>query len=130
MSLLRWLVLGWLLFAALAGAAVGKDPAEVRRYDERVKPDDRTHWAYQPVRELPVPAVKNASWLANPIDAFVLARLEAKGWRPAPPAEPRALLRRIYLDLTGLPPTPEEQEAFLRDSTPGRLDRVVRDLLA
>ena len=61
---------------ALAGAALGKEPADLGRYDARVKPDDRAHWSYQPVRDAAVPAVKNAAWVSNPIDAFVLARLE------------------------------------------------------
>src|SRR5437764_6129218 len=76
------------------------------------------HWAFQPVRCPPVPAVKNSAWVRNPIDAFVLARLEARGWQPASPAGPGALLRRMYLDVTGLPPTPQEQDAFLQDPSP------------
>src|SRR4051794_1022761 len=83
------------------------------QYDAKVKPADREHWAFRPVRGPAVPAVHDAGWVRPPIDAFVLAKLEAKGWPPAPPAGPRAILRRVYLDLTGLPPTPVEQDAFL-----------------
>ena len=89
--------------------------ADLARYDARVKAEDREHWAFQPVVEPEVPAVKDSAWVRNPIDAFVLAELEAQGWKPAPPAEPRRLLRRVYLDLIGLPPTPEEQRGV-----PGR----------
>ena len=61
-----------------------------------------------------MPKVKDASWVRTPIDAFVLAKLEEKGLKPAPPADRRTLLRRVYFDLTGLPPTPEEIAAFAR----------------
>ncbi len=87
------------------------------------------HWSFQPVLRPAVPAVKNASWSRNPIDAFVLAKLEARGWSPAPAAAPRDLLRRLHLDLIGLPPTPAEQDAFAADPTPAALDRVIDDLL-
>jgi hypothetical protein len=88
------------------------------------------HWAFRPVADPPVPAVKQQQWGRNPIDAFILAKLEARGWKPAAPAAPRQLLRRIYLNLTGLPPTPAEQEAYLKNPTPEATDRVIDDLLA
>ena len=87
------------------------------------------HWAFQPVRRPSVPAVRGAAWVRNPIDAFVLAKLEQRGWKPAGPATPRALLRRLCLDLIGLPPTPEEQQALLKDPSPESFDRLVDDLL-
>jgi hypothetical protein len=120
------------LLSARAGAdeAGSDDAANLARYDAAIKPTARKHWAFQPVRQPPLPAVRESEWVRNPIDRFVLARLEGKEWQPAPPAEPRALLRRLYLDVIGLPPTPGQQEAFLRDSSPDALDRVVRDLLA
>ena len=74
-----------------------------------------------------MPAVKNAAWVRNPIDAFVLAKLEARDWKPAAPATPRQLMRRAYLDITGLPPTLEEQDAFLKKPN---FDRLTADLLA
>jgi cytochrome c553 len=74
---------------------------------------DASHWAFQPVRRPALPAVKNRSWVRTPIDAFVLAGLEAKGLQPSPPADPATLIRRAYFDLTGLPPTPGEVEAFV-----------------
>ena len=76
------------------------------------------------------PAVKRADWVRNPIDAFVLARLEAAGLPPAPPASKAPLLRRVYYDLTGLPPTPAEVDAFLADQSPDAYEKVVDRLLA
>jgi hypothetical protein len=111
-------------------AARGGDAEELARYDASIKPAARRHWAFQPVKAVAPPAVKDSSRVRNPVDAFVLAGLEARGWTPSPAAEPRALLRRLYLDLTGLPPTPREQDAFLKDPSPQALDRVADDLLA
>ena len=71
------------------------------------------HWAWRPVERPALPTVQESSWAKNPIDLFVLDKLEAAGFAPNPPAEPRVLLRRLCFDLTGLPPTPEEVEAFL-----------------
>lgn len=65
----------------------------------------RKHWAFQPVQRPAIPAVNDRTWVRNPIDAFILAKLEAKGWRPAPAATDQQLRRRLYFDLTGLPPT-------------------------
>ena len=76
-----------------------------------------SHWAFQPVRRPPVPEVKDRSWVQNPVDAFVLAKLEAAGEKPAPSASAAVLLRRAHLDLTGLPPTPAEIEAFVQSTT-------------
>jgi mono/diheme cytochrome c family protein len=73
------------------------------------------HWSFvAPVRP-PVPAVKEAAWAQNPVDRFIRAKLEAEGVAPSPEAEPETLIRRLFLDLTGLPPTPEESDAFLAD---------------
>jgi hypothetical protein len=94
------------------------------------RPPEEQHWAFQPVRRPPVPSVRNRSWVRTPIDAFVLARLEQHGIQPAAPADPRTLLRRVYFDLIGLPPTPEELQAFLKDSSPEAFARVVEDLLS
>lgn len=88
------------------------------------------HWAYRPVQRPPLPPVKNAAWVRNPIDAFVLARLEREGLRPSPEADRITLLRRVTLDLTGLPPTPQEVDAFLADRAPTAYEKVVDRLLA
>jgi mono/diheme cytochrome c family protein len=89
-----------------------------------------THWAFQPVRRPAVPKVANRSWVRNDIDAFVLARLEQEGIAPSPEADRVTLLRRLSLDLLGLPPSPDEVDAFLRDTNPGAYERVVERLLA
>src|SRR5437879_2135399 len=91
---------------------------------------EKTHWAFQPVRRPAAPAVHEHAWLRNPIDAFVLARLEKEGIKPVAAADRLTLLRRVYLDLVGLPPSPEEQQAFLADRSANAYERVVDDLLA
>ncbi len=88
------------------------------------------HWAYQPLRDPPIPAVKDRNWIKTPIDAFVLAKLEEKGLTPSPPADRRTLLRRLSFDLLGLPPTPAEMDAFLADRSPDAYEKVVDRLLA
>jgi mono/diheme cytochrome c family protein len=88
------------------------------------------HWAFVPVRKPAVPKVKNATWVRNPIDAFVLADLERKGLQPSPEADRRTLLRRVTVDLTGLQPTPDEIAAFLADRSPTAYEKVVARLLA
>jgi len=88
------------------------------------------HWAYvKPLRPA-APPLKNAAWVKNPIDAFVLARLEKENLKPAPEASKETLLRRASLDLIGLPPTPREVDAFLTDTTPDAYDKVIDRLLA
>ena len=88
------------------------------------------HWAYiAPVR-YPPPEVSDTSWSINPIDHFILARLDREGLRPASPADRYTLLRRASLDLTGLPPTPEEADRFANDSRPDAYERAVDVLLA
>ena len=79
----------------------------------------RRFWSFRPVADPPVPPVRDAAWPLTPVDRFVLAKLEAKGLRPAPPADRRTLIRRATFDLTGLPPTPEEVDAFLADDVAG-----------
>ena len=117
-----------------AGADWPEDHAGTESEGElSVSESAREHWAFRPRTEYPPPEVSDpalAARIRNPIDAFVLAKLEERGWEPAPVAEPRQLVRRVYLDLTGLPPTLEEQDAFLRDPTPSRLDRFIEELLA
>ena len=88
------------------------------------------HWAFVPPQQLESPQVQNQAWVANPIDAFVLARLERAGLRPAPPADTRTLARRVYFDVTGLPPTTEELQEFLADDRPDAYERLVDRLLA
>ncbi len=92
----------------------------------------RRFWSFQPPKKT-IPAVKDVAWPRGPIDKFVLAGLEAKGLRPVADADPRALIRRIAFDLTGLPPSPEEVEAFVKKRAagePGALEAIVDRLLA
>ncbi len=91
---------------------------------------ERAHWAFQPVQQPAIPAVKDRGWVANPIDAFLLAKLEAKGFSPNPPATKRQLIRRVYYDLTGMPPTPREVEEFVADPSPRAYEERIDRLLA
>jgi len=101
----------------------------LRRWIEQGAPW-QPHWSYlRPVRPVP-PAVKDTQWPKNPVDAFVLAGIEKEGLAPSPEVGPRELLRRLSLDLTGLPPTPEELHAFLGDKAAGAYERQVDRLLA
>jgi hypothetical protein len=84
-------------------------------------PDDAGHWAYRPVAPVEIPRPRGSSWIRNPIDAFVLARLEQAGLEPQCEADARTLLRRLSLDLTGLPPEPEEAATFSYESAVERL---------
>lgn len=97
--------------------------------DEVIPLTPAEHWAFQPVRRPVVPAVRDPGASQHPIDRFILAALEARGVRPAPAAEPRALLRRVYLDLIGLPPTLTEQDAFLKAPSSEAFAHVIDDLL-
>ena len=88
------------------------------------------HWSFQPVRLPAVPRVKDTAWVKSPVDAFILADLERQGLKPAPPADRRTLIRRATFDLTGLPPTPAEVEAFVNDRSADAWTKVVDRLLA
>jgi hypothetical protein len=89
----------------------------------------REHWAFRPAEKARPPASTDAAWAKNPIDGFVLAKLEARRWRPSPPAGRGEWLRRVTFDVTGLPPTPEEIAAFEGDRSPMAEERVVDRLL-
>ncbi len=91
---------------------------------------EHPHWAFNPPERAPVPEVRIAGWVRNPIDAFVLARLESEGIAPSPEADPITLIRRVSLDLIGLPPTPGEVDRFLADQAPGAYERLLDRLLA
>ncbi|HEY9435747.1 MAG TPA: PSD1 and planctomycete cytochrome C domain-containing protein [Blastocatellia bacterium] len=92
--------------------------------------EQRNYWVFRKPERPQIPKVKNQSWVRTPIDAFILARLEGKGLRPSPRADKRTLIRRVTFDLTGLPPTPAEVDAFLADRAPQAYERVVKRLLA
>ena len=106
------------------------DGATGRRGDGAKESELAKHWAYmKPVRPA-LSKVKNQSWVRNPIDAFILARLEKEGLAPSPEADRATLIRRVYLDVIGLPPSVEEIDEFLADTSPGAYERVVDRLLA
>ena len=111
-----------LLKAWIDQGAIG--PAE-----EKPETDPKDHWAFKPPLRPTVPSVKNAAWVRNPIDAFVAAEHDRRGLVPQGAAEKRILLRRVTLDLIGLPPTREEVEAFLADTSPRAYEKVVDRLL-
>lgn len=90
----------------------------------------RSHWAYEPPKRVEPPTVSNSEWSKNPIDRFLLARLQREGLKPSPPADKVTLLRRVTFDLTGLPPTEAEIDAFLKDRSSDAYAKVVDRLLA
>jgi cytochrome c553 len=96
----------------------------------KITPEQRAFWSFQPIKMPAAPKVKNMRWAKTDIDKFVLAKLEAQGISPSPEADRRTLVRRATFDLTGLPPTPEEIEAFEKDKAPNAFAKVVDRLLA
>lgn len=113
-----------------AGGAV-KAAGEQKPEDRAIKPQEREYWAFKtPVRIAPPPVPGLPGWSGHPIDAFLAASMVAKGLKPSAPADRRTLIRRAYLDLLGLPPAPEEVEAFLADKSPKAWETVVDRLLA
>lgn len=92
--------------------------------------EGRAHWAFQPLSKAAPPVVKNTAWTKNDVDHFILAKLEQNGLQPAPAADAATLIRRITFDLTGLPPTPEEVEAFIAESSDKAYEALVDKLLA
>lgn len=125
-----WFRAAWVWF--FVGCLWASTPA---RADEaygrhQFSPAEREHWSFQPVRRPEIPAVADATWVKNPIDAFVLAKLEFAKLAPARPADRETLLRRAFLDLIGLPPTPEERQEFLADESPDAFACLIDRLLA
>ena len=120
-ALTRWVEMGapW-PSGSLTSKGAGPPPVDDRA---------RAFWSFRPVSRPEVPEVARADWARTPIDRFILAKLEADGLAPAPPAEKTSLLRRVTYDLTGLPPTPEEVDAFLADRAPDAYGKVVDRLL-
>jgi len=112
-------------FVALSLTTVADEPAEYEVTDA-----DREHWSFRPIARPAVPPVINRDWVRTPIDAFILAKLEQTDWQPNPPAAQRDLLRRTFLDLTGLPPTIDEQDQLIADDSPTAFERLIDDLLS
>ncbi len=101
-------------------------PAKSREIDIEA---GRSHWAYQPVSDPAIPEVNDQSWPANQIDHFILSRLESAGLEPTKDADKEVLIRRLYFSLIGLPPTPEEIEAYVSNPSPQAYEQVVDQLL-
>ncbi|MEX1231670.1 MAG: DUF1553 domain-containing protein [Planctomycetaceae bacterium] len=120
-------IVAWIV----AGAPESDLPPDVATTDSDplVSDDDRGFWSFQPPRTPAVPAVAHADRVRNPIDAFVLEKLEAEGMTLAPEADRQVLMRRLFFDLTGLPPTPEETKQFLEDGSPTAYENLVNRLL-
>jgi hypothetical protein len=123
--LTRWVKAGvpWTPTAAKTTEAAKSKTGEVTA-------EARNYWAYQLVQRPAVPAVMNKGWLHNPVDAFILAKLQAVGLSPALPADRVTLIRRATYDLTGLPPTPEEVDAFVKDPSQNAYEKLIDRLLA
>ncbi len=124
-DLAAWIKMGapWPKEAPPAAADAG--PKTVADYDRLRK----EHWAWQPLKRAAPPAVRDAAWPSDDLDRFIMARLEEKGLAPVGPADPYTLIRRVTFDLTGLPPTPEDVEAFAKDPSPAAFEKVVDRLL-
>jgi mono/diheme cytochrome c family protein len=126
-TIVKWVKLG----APWPDDGNAPPPAIGKTYDWPVLRE--SHWAWKPVQRAPLPKVANAKWPQNEIDRFVLAKLEAAGLEPSPPAEAGVLIRRLSLDLIGLPPTPEQIERFVRAAKKNRkaaIEDLVDELLA
>src|SRR6185312_3551211 len=124
-DLVTWVKMGAPYPASSAAGVPVVADKPAYNYDEA-----RRWWSFQPVGSPPVPRVKNIAWVKSPVDRFILAKLEEKGLPPAPPADKRTLIRRATFDLTGLPPAPQDIEAFVADGSPEAFATVVDRLLA
>jgi Protein of unknown function (DUF1553)/Protein of unknown function (DUF1549)/Planctomycete cytochrome C len=122
-TLTKWVTMG-LPWTLGKGELVQETPKSVV-----VTEESKNYWCYKPVKRPETPAVENKAWVRNPIDAFILAKVEAKGLTPAAPADRAALVRRAYYDLTGLPPTPEQVDAFVNDRAANAWDKLIDKLL-
>jgi mono/diheme cytochrome c family protein len=120
----------WVKMGAPWPAGDGENIAASAKKGEMLVSDkDRSHWAFKPVTRPTQPPVQNQAWVKNAIDAFVLAQLEVKGLRPNPPASRQELVRRLFFDLTGLPPTPKDVDDFVNDRSPTAYATLVEKLL-
>ena len=119
---LKGLVICCALFASIV-------TLDAKKTDDSFSEEDQSYWAFQPIESPLIPETRNASWPRNPIDAFVLARLETHGLQPSPEASRQNLIRRATLDMHGVPPTVAEVDAFLSDSSSNAYERLIDRLL-
>ncbi|MBC8289373.1 MAG: DUF1553 domain-containing protein [Planctomycetes bacterium] len=113
--------------------AFDDQPAKTERTEPEYSEEDRSHWSFLPIQRAPISTFVSAAdrdWIATPVDAFILAELKNAALTPAPKADRRTLIRRLYYDLTGLPPTPEQIAAFVEDDSPDAWTRLVDRALA
>jgi hypothetical protein len=113
-----------------SGASHGPGTQSPAAMEYQITEEQRQFWSFRPVKDPPPPQVRDNAWAKTAIDRFILCKLEEKGLQPAPPADKRTLIRRATFDLIGLPPTPEEIDAFLKDTSSDAFARVVDRLLA
>ncbi len=123
-------LVAWVAADAPWPASSAPAPAPVASQEKPVTAEHRAFWSIRPLAAHAPPPVANTSWAKTDIDRFILARLEREGLAPVGPADRLTLLRRVTLNLTGLPPTPAEIDAFLKDTSPGAWDAVIDRLLA
>lgn len=122
-DLVKWVEMGAPWPGAMDEAAVIRDGLD---WQQRMA----DHWSWQPIRQVVPPEVQRVDWPTNPIDHFILAGLEENDWAPAAEADRRTLIRRLSFDLTGLPPTVQQVQAFVADDSPQAYERLVEQLLA
>jgi cytochrome c553 len=120
----------WIRGLAVNSNAASETGAPIRAPGYSITETDRQFWSFRKLARPMVPTVKKGSRVRNEIDAFILSRLEREGIQPAPVAEPRVLIRRLYLDLIGIPPTPEEVNDFVRNPSEAAYQKVIERLLA
>lgn len=120
----------WIKGVAPSAVAPVAETIPTRTHGYSITAKDRQWWSFiKPVRPA-VPSVQNRKWVRNEIDAFVLSKLESNGLQPSAPADARTLIRRVYYDLTGLPPSPEEVEAFVKNPSNAAYEKLIDKLLA
>ena len=126
-----WITAGGSIADVAEASNAAKSAADLVKAEERpIKPAEREYWAFKPAVRGTIPTTKTAGWNGNPIDAYLASAMEAKGVKPSAMADRRTLIRRVYLDILGLPPTPEEVAAFIADKSPEAWAKVVDTVLA
>src|ERR1041384_2788856 len=126
----KQLIKSYIQYGRFPAASAESEAAIKARESARITPERRNWWSFRKPVKAPVPAVANMDQVRPPIDAFVLSKLEPKGWKMQVEADRATLIRRAYFDLTGLPPTPDEVKAFMEDKSPNAWEKVVNRLLA
>lgn len=126
----RVVILALLLAVTVLSSNAASQSITAALHEDPITESDRDHWAFKPLVRVQPPEVKDAAWAGNPVDRFIAARLQREGLAPMPAADRATLLRRATFDLTGLPPTPEDLDAFLADASADAWDKVLDRLLA